>query len=171
MVDTDGSSKIGKLADFMIANKEYKTLAFIDLFGLQVEWKMIEKLKGLSVDMWILLPTGMGIGRMLKRDGKLEESWINKIEYSLGLSKEEIENEFYQKSEQVSLFEQESELIKKHNAISRVIDRYKLNLKEIFKEVSEPFVMKNSKNSLMYHFIFCSNNKTAVKIANDIVKK
>ena len=170
VVDTDGSSKIGKLADFMTANKEYKTLAFIDPFGLQVEWKMIEKLKGLSVDMWILLPTGMGIARMLKRDGKLEESWIDKIEYSLGLSKEEIEKEFYQKSEQVSLFEQESELIKKHNAISRVIERYKLNLKEIFKEVSEPFVMKNSKNSLMYHFIFCSNNKTAVKIANDIVK-
>ena len=172
VVDTDGNSKIGNLAEFMIANKEYKTLAFIDPFGLQVEWKMLEKLEGLSIDMWILLPTGMGIGRMLKKNGKLEESWLSKIESSLGLSKEEIETEFYQKSEQVSMFEtDETELIKKHNAIDIVINRYKTNLKKIFKEVSEPFVMKNSRNSLMYHFILCSNNKTAVKIANDIVKK
>ncbi len=114
VVDTDGSSKIGNLADFMTKNKEYKTLAFIDPFRLQVEWKMIQKLKGLSINMWILLPTGIGIGRMLKRDGKLEESWIAKIEYSLGLSKEEIETEFYQKSEQVALFEtNETDLIKK----------------------------------------------------------
>lgn len=172
IADSDANEKIEGLANYMRKNRNYAALAFIDPFGLQVEWKIIKNLKGLHLDMWILLPTGIGIGRLLKKDGKIEESWLSKIEYSLGLSKEEIEKEFYQKSEQVPLFQsEESDLVKKRNAINKIVEMYKLKLKEIFNEVSEPFVMKNSKNSPMYHFIFCSNNSSAVKIANYIVKK
>ena len=43
-------------------------------------------------------------------------------------------------------------------------------LAEIFKFVSDPFLMRNSTGGIMYHFMMASNNKSAQKIANDIIK-
>ncbi|GMT46262.1 MAG: hypothetical protein IEMM0006_2094 [bacterium] len=43
-------------------------------------------------------------------------------------------------------------------------------LNNVFSFVSDSFVLKNQKNSISYHFLLASNNATAVKIANDIIK-
>lgn len=44
-------------------------------------------------------------------------------------------------------------------------------LQEVFEYVSKPYELRNSSNSVMYHLFLTSNNKTAVNIANDIVRK
>jgi len=45
-------------------------------------------------------------------------------------------------------------------------------LKEIFKHVtSRPLILKNSKNVPIFHFVFASNNQTALKIASQIIGK
>jgi len=36
--------------------------------------------------------------------------------------------------------------------------------------MSDSFVLRNSKRSVMYHFMMATNNASALKIANDIVK-
>mgnify|MGYP006170064403 CR=1 FL=1 len=42
---------------------------------------------------------------------------------------------------------------------------------KLFKFVSKPYILKNSSNSVMFHFLMVSNNESAVKVANEIVTK
>jgi len=151
--------------------KNWKVLAYLDPCGMQLEWSAIEVLKGLPVDVWILVPTGMGVSRLLKKNGELEDTWVVRLQKFLGLSESEIKSYFYTEEVESTLFGDEAITKKNDNAIVRSADLYSERLKQVFKYVSKPFILKNSQGSIMYHFFMASNNQTAVKIANDIIKK
>jgi three-Cys-motif partner protein len=170
VVSADCNEKMARMAGFLNSNKNYRALVFIDPYGMSVNWSSIETLKGLGVDLWILVPTGIGIGRLLKNDGNISEAWFLKLEKFLGLSQEEIKNHFYKKKEQTTLFGVETIIEKEKNTVHKAGELYKERLNTIFKFVSEPFVMKNSTNSIMYHFMMATNNPTALKIANEVIK-
>ncbi|MBN4070881.1 three-Cys-motif partner protein TcmP [Crocinitomix catalasitica] len=167
----DCNRKMLDMANFLRnpKNKNYRTLAYIDPCGMQVEWRSIECLRGLPIDMWVLVPTGLGVNRLLKNNGQISEVWMERLELFLGLSKEEIENYFYQKTE--TLFPEIEEVRKEQDAIDKSAKLYQKRLKEVFKFVSKPYELKNSTNSVMYHLYFASNNENGVKIANAIVGK
>ncbi|MDQ3049593.1 MAG: three-Cys-motif partner protein TcmP [Bacteroidota bacterium] len=167
----DCNKKIVDLGNFLRdpKNNKVRTLAYIDPCGMQVEWRSIENLRGLPIDMWILVPTGLGVNRLLKRNGHISEAWLEKLEIFLGLSRLEIENYFYKKS--YTLFEEITSVEKEKDAIELSAKLYKSRLNEVFEFVSKPYELKNSSNSVMYHLFLTSNNKTAEKIGNDIVKK
>ncbi|MBS1915876.1 MAG: three-Cys-motif partner protein TcmP [Bacteroidetes bacterium] len=149
-------------------NKNYRTLAYIDPCGMQVEWRSIECLKGLPVDMWVLVPTGLGVNRLLKNNGQISDAWLERLEKFLGLDKDSIEKYFYKKQE--NLFG-EIVMIKTEDAIKKSAKLYHTRLKSVFEYVSNAFELKNSSNSIMYHLFLTSNNRAALNIANDIVKK
>lgn len=170
VVSEDCNNKLISMADYLKKNKDYRVLAFIDPYGMSVDWSSIESLKSLGVDLWILVPTGMGINRLLKNDGKISDAWLEKLERFLGLSKETILNHFYKESKKLTLFGEETIIEKEQNAIQKAGILYKERLNTVFKFVSESFVMKNSTNSIMYHFMMATNNAAALKIANDVIK-
>ena len=170
VVKADCNEKIIKMAEFLRTNKTFRTLAFIDPYGMSVKWKSIEALKGLGVDLWILVPTGIGVARLLKNNGDISEAWLSKLETFLGLPKQEIENHFYKKQQVTTLFGSETIIEKERNAVNRAGELYKERLTTIFKFVSDPFVMRNRMNSVMYHFMMATNNPSALKIANDVIK-
>lgn len=167
----DCNKKIIDLANYLRdpKNKNVRTLAYVDPCGMQVEWRSIECLRGLPLDMWILVPTGLGVNRLLKKNGQISEAWLEKLEVFLGLSREEIEKRFYKRT--ATLFEGITSVQKEKDAIENSARLYKSRLKEVFKYVSKPYELKNSSNSIMYHLFLTSNNRTAEKIGNDIVKK
>ncbi len=72
----DCNKKIIDLSNFLRdpKNKKIRTLAYIDPCGMQVEWRSIENLRGLPIDMWILVPTGLGVNRLLKKDGEISDA-------------------------------------------------------------------------------------------------
>ncbi len=170
VVSEDCNKKLISMAMYLKRNKNYRVLAFIDPYGMSVDWASIEALKGLGIDLWILVPTGMGINRLLKNDGKISDAWIEKLKRFLGLSKEEILNHFYKEAKRLTLFGEETLFEKEKNAIQKAGILYSERLKTVFAFVSESFVMKNSTNSIMYHFMMATNNATALKIANDVIK-
>jgi three-Cys-motif partner protein len=170
VVSEDCNNKLLSLANYLKEHSNDRVLAFIDPYGMSLDWNSIECLKGLGIDLWILVPTGMGINRLLKKDGKISDAWLEKLERFLGLEKEIILNHFYKESKSLTLFGEETVIEKEENAIVKSGDLYRERLNSIFKFVSEPFIMKNSTNSIMYHFMMASNNKTAIKIANDVIK-
>jgi three-Cys-motif partner protein len=170
VVSEDCNKKLISMAMYLKRNKNYRVLAFIDPYGMSVDWASIEALKGLGIDLWILVPTGMGINRLLKNDGKISDAWIEKLKRFLGLSKEEILNHFYKEAKRITLFGEETVFEKEKNAIQKAGILYSDRLKTVFTFVSESFVMKNSTNSIMYHFMMATNNATALKIANDVIK-
>jgi three-Cys-motif partner protein len=139
---------------------------------MAVNWSSIEALKGLGVDLWILVPTGIGIQRLLKSDGKISDSWLSKLEKFLGITRDEIMNYFYKKLSYQSLFDDEPMTlqVKETNSINKIHSLYKERLLTVFNYVSDAFVLRNSKRSVMYHFMMATNNASALNIANDIVK-
>jgi three-Cys-motif partner protein len=172
-VQEDCNKKIIDLSNFLRnpENKSYRTLAYIDPCGMQVEWRSIESLRGLPIDMWILVPTGMGVNRLLKKNYQITDEWYERLEIFLGLTKEEIDKFFYKEGKTQTLFGEENFITKEANAIDKSAKLYHKRLKEVFDFVSSPYELKNSTNSIMYHLFLTSNNKSAVKIANDIVNK
>jgi len=167
----DCNKKIIDLSNFLRdpKNKKVRTLAYIDPCGMQVEWRSIESLRELPIDMWILVPTGLGVNRLLKKNGQISDAWLEKLEIFLGLTREEIEKRFYKKTP--TLFEDITFIEKEKDAITNSAKLYQSRLKEVFEFVSKPYELKNSSNSIMYHLFLTSNNKTAEKIGSDIVKK
>lgn len=167
----DCNKKIIDLSNFLRApqNKNVRTLAYVDPCGMQVEWRSIESLRDLPVDMWILVPTGLGVNRLLKKNGQISDAWLNKLEIFLGLNREDILDRFYKKSP--TLFEEITHISKEKDAIESSAKLYQNRLNEVFKYVSKPYELKNSSNSVMYHLFLASNNKAAEKISSDIVKK
>jgi three-Cys-motif partner protein len=138
---------------------------------MQLNWSSIECLKGLGIDMWILVPTGMGVNRLLKNDGNISDAWLDKLEKFLGLDRNTIIDYFYKTVKSETLFGAVQMIIKEEDAISKSALLYKERLNEVFDFVSEPFELKNSTNSIMYHLFCATNNKTALKIANEVIMK
>lgn len=104
VVNEDCNIKLRSMALFMKKNKSYRALVFIDPFGMSVDWESIESLRELGIDLWILVPTGIGVGRLLKNNGDIPEAWIKKLETFLGISKDEITKRFYKSIRQNNLF-------------------------------------------------------------------
>ncbi|TCC94034.1 three-Cys-motif partner protein TcmP [Pedobacter frigiditerrae] len=167
----DCNVKIKDMANYLLKpeNEFTKVLAFIDPKGMQVKWESLTTLKGLGVDMWILVPLGMGVTRLLKKDGNISDTWVNRLKIFLGMQEDEIRNYFYA-DQRINLFGDVENGQKLSNAIVRAAKLYQERLKTVFKYVSQPYVLRNSKNSPMYHFYLATNNTTAIKIANDVIK-
>jgi three-Cys-motif partner protein len=174
VVQADCNEKLIKLAEYLKANKKYRALVFIDPYGMSINWNSIEALIDLGVDLWILIPTGIAVNRLLKKDGNISEAWLKKLESFLGINRDIIKAKFYKQFQMPDLFgdpdSQTTLTFKENNAIKKIHEVYKERLKTVFKFVSEPFVLRNSSNSIMYHFLMTTNNKNAFNIANDIVK-
>jgi three-Cys-motif partner protein len=148
-----------------------KVLAYIDPCGMQLEWSSLEVLQGIGADAWILVPTGMGVNRLLKKDGQITKAWLNRLELFLGMDEQEIKSYFFREKTETTLFGEWKKVAKTEKAIEQAAKLYKNRLGNIFKYVTEPMSLKNERNSTMYHLIFVSNNAAALKIANDIIKK
>jgi len=131
----------------------------------------LEALQKLSVDVWVLIPTGMGVNRLLKKDSNISDAWVSKLETFLGMSKNDILKHFYKENVAHTLFGDEITTTKEDKAIEKSAILYKKRLNNLFKFVSEPYVLKNKSNSIMFHLLMASNNDTAVKIANEIITK
>jgi len=175
LVDEDCNKKLRSMANHLNKprnKRDYdKVLAYIDPYGMQLEWSALEALEGIDADVWILVPTGMGVNRLLVGNGKISNSWVKRLELFLGISEGEIKDYFYEDKKRQTLFGEMTNTQKKSKAIDNAAKLYQERLSEIFKYVTDPLELKNEKNSIMYHYLFASNNKTASKIAKDIIQK
>lgn len=151
-----------------------RALLFLDPYATEVSWTTLETIaKTESFDVWYLFPFS-ALNRMLRRDGHMEQSWIDCINRLLGDSN--WMDEFYKEDPQIDLFS-DNKVIK--DASSKDIEKYILRrLKDVFPAVaSNPKVFVNEKQSPMFLFCFAisSNNpkaqKLALKIAEHILGK
>jgi len=170
VVKGDCNTKLVEMAKYLKKNTNFRSLAFVDPYGMSVNWNSIEALKGLGIDLWILVPTGLGINRLLKKNGDIRPSWIKKLEQFLGMSLEEILEHFYKEHTTNTLFGEETIVEKERNAVLKCGELYRSRLSGVFTYVSDSFIMRNKHHSIMYHFMMATNNARALKIANDVIK-
>jgi three-Cys-motif partner protein len=115
VIKDDCNNKLKALATYLKENKSYRALAFIDPYGMAVNWSSIEALKGLGLDLWILVPTGVGANRLLKVNGDISNSWYKALETFLGLDRMEIDRRFYNRTITQTLFGEEKKVSRSTN--------------------------------------------------------
>ncbi len=174
VVNSDCNVRLINMTNFMRKNKKFRSLSFVDPFGMSLKWSSLEACRGLGIDMWILIPTGVAVNRLLMKNQKnIPESWLAKLEKFYGLSAEDIRTYFYRTQDRYSLFgdDIETDTQKVNSAIHKAVTLYRERLSTVWKYVSQPFPMKNSTGSVMYHFLMATNNASGLGIANDIIGK
>ena len=165
----DVNEQLKLLSEALKTNK-YAALIFLDPFGMQIDWNSIANLKGTRSDIWILVPTGVIINRLLDKKGELKNS--AKLESFFGLSKDEIKDYFYTQETTNTLFGEEEIVTKVSEPIEKIAKLYVKRLGTIWKFVTKsPLVLYNSKGTPIFHFVFASNYEVAVKIAKQIIDK
>ena len=167
---SDANEQINLLADFLHRNKNYAALVLLDPFGMQVDWESIAQLKGTRTDLWILIPTGVIVNRLIDRKGELTH--IDKLTSFFGKDENFLRGYFFRKRTEDTLFG-ETEIVEKvKKPIAKIAELYIEQLKTIFDHVTEkPLVLYNSRGTPIFHFACASNNPTAIKIASQIISK
>jgi three-Cys-motif partner protein len=164
----DANDNIKKLAEALKKDKKLKALVLLDPFGMQINWESIELLMETTSDVWILIPSGVIINRLLDKKGDLTN--INKLCSFFGMKEEEIRKEFYTEKVSQTLFGEETKIQKSQEPIRKITDLYIKKMQSVWKYVTkEPLIMKNKKNVEIFHFAFASNNSAGIKIAKEII--
>ncbi len=164
----DANHWILELSKSLKTNR-YAALVFLDPFGMQIDWISIESLKDTRSDLWILVPTGVIVNRLLDKAGELK--YNDKLESFFGINEQTIKEIFYKKEVTQTLFGEEETILKVSKPIEKIAGIYIERMKTVWKFVTEkPLRLNNSKGVPIFHFIFASNNKTALNIAKQIIK-
>ncbi len=152
-----------------LKDPKFAALVFLDPFGMQINWDSIKEFKGTRSDVWILVPTGVIVNRLLEKSGELKH--IEKLESFFGMSVKDIKAIFYKQEVKPTLFEEEITTITKiEKPIEKIAEIYAQQMKTIWKNVTKPLRLNNSTGSPIFHFVFASNNIKAYNIAKDIIK-
>ena len=166
----DANVQVKKMAEGLSDNDKFASLVLLDPFGMQLDWETISSLKSIKhLDLWILVPSGVIINRLLDRKGELQH--IEKLCKTLGVTPEEIKQECYETKVEQTLFGEVEVTSKRKKSINKIADLYMRKLKTIFEHVAEPLPLLNTRNCPIFHFVFASNNRTAAKIASQIIGK
>lgn len=167
----DANKKVLELVEYAKTYPKCSALVLLDPFGMQLDWSTIEALQTIKhLDLWILVPSGVIINRLLKRDGEI--MYPENLTRFFGMSENELKAYFYERQVEQTLFGEDVRIKKARNAIERIAQLYVDRLKTLFECVTEkPLVLRNSTNCPIFHFVFASHNKTGLKIASQIVGK
>jgi three-Cys-motif partner protein len=157
VLNADANQAIGNLCQ--ITNwRETRGVVFLDPYGLQVAWDTLVAISGTkALDVWILFPTGMGLNRLLTKDGNIPVEWQEALDRFIGTR--EWRDTFYKVEEATDLFGAvDRRLVKTADA-----ERFEMflldRLKSIFPVVMERGVpLTNSKGQTMYLLLFASAN-------------
>ena len=167
----DANEKVLELVEYAKTHSKCSALVLLDPFGMQLDWSTIEALRAIKhLDLWILVPSGVIINRLLKRDGEI--MYPENLTRFFGMSENELKSYFYERQVEQTLFGNDVRIRKAKNAIERIAQLYVDRLKTLFEYVTEkPLVLRSSTKCPIFHFVFASHNETGLKIASQIVGK
>jgi three-Cys-motif partner protein len=151
----------------------HRAVVFLDPFGMQVEWKTLEALaRTQAIDLWLLVPLGIGIMRLLKKNELPPKAWADALTKAMGTTA--WRQEFYIQRTVRTLFgDEESEI---RNADFEKISKFFVNrLDTIFAGVApNSLPLYNSNNNPLYLLCFAASNPrgaaTAINIAKYLLK-
>jgi three-Cys-motif partner protein len=149
--------------------KKHRAVLFLDPYGMQVSWKTLTVIAHTkAIDTWILFPLGIGVNRLLTKDGNIPPQWRARLDDVFG--EPDWYDVFYAPNPQASLFPDGDPAMHKIAGFDAIGKYYIERLKTIFRHVAKnPFRLHNSCNNPMYLLCFAAANKTALKIAEDVM--
>ena len=152
-----------------------RAVLFLDPYGMQVSWETLVAVSSAkAIDVWMLYPSGMGLNRLLTRDGDIPSEWQQALDRSLGCR--DWREAFYRVEETSDLFGHAStDWVK--DASTEKFETFLLHrLRTIFTAVApESVPLRNSRGQVMYLLCFACGNPRgatlAVRIARSVIRK
>lgn len=171
VVQEEANSALQRLGNW--DSRGNRAVLFLDPYGMEVEWKTIEAIAATrAIDLWVLIPLGIGPVRLLSKTGEIPETWAACLDRFLGTG--DWRRDLYKVNVQHNLFG--DEVVSRSRERIEVIERY-INdrLKCLFAAVAEPpGYLRNSTNTPLYLLKFAAANpngaKVAIPIANHLLK-
>ncbi len=165
IVCSDANSALLDLIQKGIFAQNTRAVVFLDPFGMHIPWSTVEALaKTKSVEVLINFPMGMAIRRLLTRSGQMMPGWERALDEYFGSPA--WQQEVYEDSD--SLFG--AEKTKRHDAERRLLEWYRLRLKNAFGNVSTPRLIKNTRGGHLYYLIWAGPHPKGLEGANHILK-
>lgn len=151
--------------------KKERAVVFLDPYGMQVEWSTIEVLAATkAVDLWYLFPLGVGVARLLTKDGNINPAWQTRLQKLFGTT--DWRGRFYQVTTTQDLFG-DRETVARDASEENIAAFIHERLKTCFAAVADGLVLRNSKASPLYLLCFAAANEkgapTALRIAQRIL--
>lgn len=151
--------------------KRERAVVFLDPYGMQVEWSTIEVLAATkAVDLWYLFPLGVGVARLLTKDGNINPAWQTRLQKLFGTA--DWRQRFYQVTRSQDLFG-DREMVARDASEGNIAAFIHERLQTCFAVVADGLVLRNSKASPLYLLCFAAANerggRTALKIAQSIL--
>lgn len=170
--NTDANIYLKKFCDqWGATHSGWRGVLLLDPFATQVEWKTVQAVADTNaLDTWILFPVS-GLSRMLPRNKMpqdVDEKWAAKLTRGFG---DESWKNFYHPNPQLTLFPKDDEsAYRRHPGVKLIRDAYKQKLSGTFGDrlLDVTCQFPNSKNSLLFEFIFCVGNKAGICLAHNI---
>src|SRR5260221_7177240 len=140
-----------------------RAVLFLDPFGMQVEWRVIEAIANTkAIDLWYLFPL-CGVGRLLTKDGKMEPIWEKKLDTTLGNA--DWRKVFYSQEQTIDMFNTTPGL-QRTTDYSGIEQYFIERLSSVFTGVApNPLKLLNSKNIPLFLLCFACGNETGKPIA------
>lgn len=147
--------------------KTTRAVVFLDPCGMQVEWRLLEKIADTkAIDLWLLVPIGMGANRLMTQSDLPPQEWQDRLTAFFGT--DEWQQRFYRSPAQPDLFGEGPTQEKAAN-YDELATYFVERLQTIFGEkgvAPHPLTQRNSRNSPMFLLCFAAANRTGVKIAD-----
>jgi len=172
IITADANDYLKQWCNVMDRSRD-RAVLFLDPFGMQVEWSLLEAIaKTQAIDVWLLFPF-VGVNRHLTRGEPPPEEWAARITKIMGT--DEWRQEFYPAKTQPNLFEEE-ETQSKDADFDRIGAYFVKRLETIFPGVAKnPLPLRNSRNTPLFLFCFAVSNvrgkDLALRIAEHILKR
>jgi three-Cys-motif partner protein len=151
-----------------------RALVFLDPYGLEVSWECIEGLANTGAcDVWYLFPLG-GVIRMMAKNGRIPDAWCMRLDLLFGTHA--WYDEFYAPTNQLSLFGDDQDRVRKEASTHHVVEFVRRRLTDAFPAVSEAGILRNRKGAPLFALVLGVSNPekpaqaAALRIANHLVK-
>lgn len=163
-----------------------RAVVFLDPYGMQVDWSTLEALaRTKAVDIWLLVPVGIAILRMLARDfDAILPKWKIRLDKMLGTA--EWQEVFYADEREVRqtlglrpLFTEDDIQLEgrriRRAKVEDIAAFYLERLRMIFPTVAKPRMLHNSRGFPLYMLCFVGANphpaasKTSLRIASHLL--
>jgi three-Cys-motif partner protein len=152
-----------------------RALVFLDPFGLDVGWDLISRLASTKAcDVWYLFSLS-GVVRMMTKSGKISAAWEARLDRAFGTH--DWRQEFYKRSLQQPLLDQEDETWLRDASTEHVVDYLRARLESVYAAVSKAAILRNGKSSPLFALVLGVSNpseraqKAALNIANTLVEE
>jgi three-Cys-motif partner protein len=141
-------------------------VVFLDPFGMQMSWSVIEGLAATGrVEVIINFALDMAIQRVLARSAVLPDAWLAALDRFFG-SRDWYEQAYERRDD---LFG--SHVEKRADAGPRLLEWYRSRLNRAFGHVSPARLISNTRGNPLYHLIWAGPHKKGLQGADYILRK